>query len=446
MVVGGWFGVRYLHDGQGRLMIWSNDFPPSFDVGDPNGGHEHFDASGVKFYGPDGVTVLFEYDSATGNLSLTGALTVGSSIPGASVVGAVANATNAANAATVPGAGVTGTVANATNSLNLSGGGVAAGSTTITGSLIVGNPAGAHVVVGSDVHGADGVRLYAADGVTPLIDMSIAATPTITSTTFRTAAIGQRIVIDGVADTLTLFAPDGVTVLSKLDPATGLTVNKGSITGTDIVVGNPAAGHAHMDANGVTFFDTNGVTKGLFYDFSTGNVTMQVGTGGAFAIWSDGTNSNQTTIGMVDVSTFNPVTGAGVNWSISENADGSGDLEANLGNGAQLKAGIGGTSLTDSGGRPYPQMAVGSGVQRVLRSGTTTANTDANGIISGIAHGLSDEFGGSITPSTVIATPRAGLVFCQVTARSSTTMSIRVCNSAGAVANTNFTVDWLAIG
>src|SRR4051794_10333185 len=53
---------------------------------------------------------------------------------------------------------------------------------TIDGTFIIGDPAGRHVVIGSDAHGADGVRIYAADGVTPLIDLTIAGTPTISST------------------------------------------------------------------------------------------------------------------------------------------------------------------------------------------------------------------------------------------------------------------------
>lgn len=54
------------------MTEWATEFPPTFDVGDPSAGHEHFDADGVKFYAPDGVTVVFSFNNATGELDLTG--------------------------------------------------------------------------------------------------------------------------------------------------------------------------------------------------------------------------------------------------------------------------------------------------------------------------------------------------------------------------------------
>lgn len=39
---------------------WSNDFPPTFDVGTPSGAHIHFDSSGITFYRDDGVTVAYD--------------------------------------------------------------------------------------------------------------------------------------------------------------------------------------------------------------------------------------------------------------------------------------------------------------------------------------------------------------------------------------------------
>ena len=80
-----------------------------------------------------------------------------------------------------------------------------AGNYTIGGSFIVGNPAASHVVVGTDTHGADGVRLYGNDGVTPLIDLNIASTPTITGALIRTAATGQRVELSTTAASLISF-------------------------------------------------------------------------------------------------------------------------------------------------------------------------------------------------------------------------------------------------
>lgn len=98
----------------------------------------------------------------------------------------------------------------AVNATNLTGGGSAAGSTTIAGELVVGNPAASHVVVGSDGFGADGVRLYANDGITPLVDLNVSAgSGVITAATVRTAAAGHRWEIRGTAsDTIFGFTGD----------------------------------------------------------------------------------------------------------------------------------------------------------------------------------------------------------------------------------------------
>src|SRR4051812_43213718 len=105
----------------------------SFTIGDPAHAHviigrDTHGADGVRIYAADGVTPLIDLSIA------------GISLPGADVVGAVPSAATAGTAT------------------NLAGGGTAAGVTTIAGRMVVGNPAGAHVVVGTDANGADGVR------------------------------------------------------------------------------------------------------------------------------------------------------------------------------------------------------------------------------------------------------------------------------------------------
>src|SRR4051794_23046371 len=137
--------------------------------GDPTHAHlvigsDGHGSDGIRLYGSDGVTVLIDLNIAD-----------------PAIVGSV----------------VSGPVGSATNASNLTGGTVS-GVNTISGRLVVGNPAAAHVVVGTDSHGADGVRLYAADGVTPLIDLNIAGTPTITSAVVETSAdpAAARVVMD----------------------------------------------------------------------------------------------------------------------------------------------------------------------------------------------------------------------------------------------------------
>lgn len=59
-------------------MVWTNEFPPSFDVGTPGAGHMHFGADGTQvLYGPDGVTELVRIDPATG-LTVTKGSIIGS--------------------------------------------------------------------------------------------------------------------------------------------------------------------------------------------------------------------------------------------------------------------------------------------------------------------------------------------------------------------------------
>jgi hypothetical protein len=83
--------------------------------------------------------------------------------------------------------------------------GTFAGTYTIGGLMVVGNPNASHVAIGTDTHGADGVRLYATDGVTPLIDLNIAGTPTITGALIRTASSGQRVELTATAASLVNF-------------------------------------------------------------------------------------------------------------------------------------------------------------------------------------------------------------------------------------------------
>lgn len=81
---------------------------------------------------------------------------------------------------------------------------ITAGTNIITGSFVVGDPAGAHAILGSDALGADGFRLYAVDG-SVLIDLNIASTPTITGAIVRTAATGQRVILNGPGDRLEMW-------------------------------------------------------------------------------------------------------------------------------------------------------------------------------------------------------------------------------------------------
>lgn len=50
------------------MTEWATEFPPTFDVGNPNGAHAHFDANGVTFYSDDGVTPVFTYVFGSGTV------------------------------------------------------------------------------------------------------------------------------------------------------------------------------------------------------------------------------------------------------------------------------------------------------------------------------------------------------------------------------------------
>lgn len=85
------------------------------------------------------------------------------------------------------------------------------GDNTIAGSFIVGDPAGAHVVVGTDANGADGVRLYSSDGTTVLIDLNISSLPAqIIGALIKTAVSGPRWEITSAAsDTMSGYTAAG---------------------------------------------------------------------------------------------------------------------------------------------------------------------------------------------------------------------------------------------
>lgn len=212
--------------------------PSSFDVGNPNAGHTHIDANGMKLYGPDGTTLLFNFDAVAGTVNIVGRVSIATQAD---------NATNAANATNATNA------ANATNATNLAGGGTASGSTTINGQLIVGNVAGSHVVVGTDANGANGVRLYGADGVTPLIDLNITGTPRITATEYRTAsnlAVGGAVAGIAIAATnwgqITFYHPTaGETIAANIHAAgvSQLGISSGASST------NPNASFILLDAN-----------------------------------------------------------------------------------------------------------------------------------------------------------------------------------------------------
>jgi hypothetical protein len=248
-------------------VTWSEQFPPSFDVGDPNAGHMHFDAAGTTWYAPDGVTPRLQYDTATGTIVLTGT---------------VSHATNADNS---------------TNAVNLTGGGTASGDTTIAGSLIVGNPTAAHAIVGSDAHGADGFRLYAADGITPLIDLTIAGTPTIIGALIETAAAGKRIVMStpGAIDKISFFSglageTQEASIVVGLHTATApdLLISGGVVTGNfvlpqiSVISDDPGLG---FDAGGTIRLASKVIDLNLGNGFSSSSV--QITRNGVAASLSD---------------------------------------------------------------------------------------------------------------------------------------------------------------
>jgi hypothetical protein len=65
---------------------------------------------------------------------------------------------------------------------------------------------GTHPADGSPTAGESGIRLYGADGLTALINLSIGGTPTITGAIVQTAATGERVVLDGPGDALEFYS------------------------------------------------------------------------------------------------------------------------------------------------------------------------------------------------------------------------------------------------
>lgn len=61
--------------------------PASLTIGNISAGHEVLDANGVRFYGPDGVTVLFEFDTATGDVTMDGGTIIGADFDGGTITG-----------------------------------------------------------------------------------------------------------------------------------------------------------------------------------------------------------------------------------------------------------------------------------------------------------------------------------------------------------------------
>jgi hypothetical protein len=131
----------------------------------------------------------------------------------------------------------------------------------INGLYTVGNPAAAHAEIGTNGAGQSGIRLYAADGVTVLIDLdaltgdgtfqgditgSNITGSTLTGGVVQTAASGQRAVLDGGSNSLEfydaagnpaggLFGNGGITEftgLTKFDNGILVTAGGANITGT----------------------------------------------------------------------------------------------------------------------------------------------------------------------------------------------------------------------
>src|SRR5205823_4882737 len=140
----------------------------------------------------------------------------------------------------IVGSVVSGPVGSATNASNLTGGTVS-GVNTISGRLVVGNPAAAHVVVGTDGAGAAGVQPLASDGGTPLIDLNIGA-----------PMVAGSVVSGPVASAPTRRSSDLI-VGSVVSGPVGSATNASNLTGGTVsgvntisgrlVVGNPAASH-----------------------------------------------------------------------------------------------------------------------------------------------------------------------------------------------------------
>jgi hypothetical protein len=109
----------------------------------------------------------------------------------------------------------------------------------INGLYTVGNPAAAHAEIGTNGAGQSGIRLYAADGVTVLIDLdaltgdgtfqgditgSNITGSTLTGGVVQTAASGQRVVLDGASDSIEFYDPAGALV-AQLVPNTAGQLN-----------------------------------------------------------------------------------------------------------------------------------------------------------------------------------------------------------------------------
>lgn len=147
---------------------------------------------------------------------------------------------------------------------------------SIKGLWTIGDPDSWHVEIGTNSAGKSGIRLYGADGVTPLIDLSIGGTPTITSAIVQTDTAGQRVVLSGPDDALEMFtgnaaeiAPSrlsafasvfrGVTFLSTvLKSATRADGLYGQATVTPSEVDFVDSNGAMMDINVGRVFDANG--------------------------------------------------------------------------------------------------------------------------------------------------------------------------------------------
>lgn len=210
-----------------------------FTVGNVAGSHVEIGTngggkSGVRLYAADGTTVLIDLD-----------VTSGPSVPGSAVTGSVANATAAGTvtgsvgaAVALPGGQVTGTVPAATSATNQTGTG------TISGLLRIGAAGGSHAEIGTN--GAkSGIRLYASDGVTILVDLdSTNGNATFSGVVNVKGTNASAIRIAGAGDGLSystqyFYSPDGtnfayINLISDASlAAASLGINSGQYTPAD---------------------------------------------------------------------------------------------------------------------------------------------------------------------------------------------------------------------
>src|SRR3954471_2122201 len=170
-------------------MAWSSQDFDYLLVGNPSGVHMEVGNcpdgfKGMRLYTPDGVTQVVNFDAAAGVAAIVGTLVLSaaSSVPGSTVTGAVANATHATNADTVPASGIA--------------------SGPISGLLVVGNTAGPHAEIGTHPHDGSpsqdfsGIRLYASDGTTVVVNLDVLTGNSTVTGKQQTGISGSRIIQD----------------------------------------------------------------------------------------------------------------------------------------------------------------------------------------------------------------------------------------------------------